>query len=90
MRTLVCSLDMNLVDQVPVLLLHVLEADIAQNPGIVDEHIDTPKVVDGRLDDRISVLDRIVVGNGLAAYSADRVDDFVCGLYALLTSLVEG
>jgi len=80
MRALVCSLDVDLVDEIPVLLLHVLEADIAQDAGIVDEHIDAPEVVDGRLDDGLSVLDRIVVGDGLAACSADRVDDLVCGL----------
>lgn len=80
MRALVCSLDVNLVDKIPVLLLHVLEADIAQNAGIVDEHIDAPKVVNGRLDDGLSIFDRIVVGNGLAACSADRLNDFVCGL----------
>jgi hypothetical protein len=71
---------MNLVDQIPVLPLHVLEANIAQNARIVDEHIDAPKVVDSSLDDGFSVLDRIVVGDGLAACSADRLDDFVCGL----------
>lgn len=77
---LVCSFDVDLVDEIPVLLLHVLEADIAQNAGIVDEHIDAPEIVNGRLDDGVSILDRIVVGDGLAACSADRLDDFVCGL----------
>jgi hypothetical protein len=68
------------VDQVPVLLLHVLEADIAQDAGVVDEHIDAAKGVDGRLDDGLSVLDRVVVGHGFAACGFDLVDDCICGL----------
>jgi hypothetical protein len=80
----------DLVDEVPVLLLHVLEADVAENASIVDEHIDAPKAVDGRLDDGLSILNRIVVGNGLAACSADRLDDFVCGLVARSVRHAEG
>lgn len=68
-------------DQVPVLLLHVLEADIPQDTGVVDQHIDAPKVVDGRLDDVLSIVDRVVVGDGLAACGADLVDDLVCSLF---------
>lgn len=71
---------MNSVDQVPIRLLHVLEADIAQNAGIVDEDIDTTEGVDGRLDDGLAILDRVVVGNRLTAGGADRIDDLVCGL----------
>jgi hypothetical protein len=80
---------MDLINQIPVLLLHVLEANITQNASIIDEHIDTPKVVDGSLDDSFSVLDRVVVGDSLAACSADRFNDFVCGLGALLTNLLD-
>jgi hypothetical protein len=79
-RTLVCSLDVDVVDEIPVRLLHVLEADISQNAGIVDEDIDATERVDGRLDDGFSVLHRVVVGDRLAACGADVVDDFVCGL----------
>jgi hypothetical protein len=70
----------DLVDKVPVGLLHVLERDIAQDTGVVDEHVDAPKVINRRLDDGFAILDRIVVGDGLAAGGADLVDDLVCGL----------
>jgi hypothetical protein len=80
MRTLVCSLDVDVVDEIPIRLLHVLEADISQNAGIVDEDIDPTEGVDGRLDDGFSILDRVVVGDRLAACGADVLDDFVCGL----------
>lgn len=77
---LVCALHVDIVDEVPVRLLHVLEADIPQNAGIVDEDIDAAKGVDGRLDDGLAILDRVVVGDRLAACRADLVDDFVCSL----------
>ena len=80
----VCSLDVNLVDEVPVRLLHVLEGDIAQDACVVDEHIDASEVVDGCLDDGIAVLDRIIVGYRLAAGGSDLVDDLVCGLWRLV------
>ena len=80
MCALVCSVDMDAVDQIPVRLFHVLEADISQDTGVVDEDINTSECVDGRLDDGLSILDRIVVGDGLAASGADLIDDLVCRL----------
>lgn len=80
MCALVCSVDVDPVDEIPVGLLHVLEADISQNAGIVDENVDAAKVVNGRLDNGLSVLDRVVVGDCFAACLADLVDDLVGGL----------
>ena len=77
---LVRSADVHLHDQVPVLVLHVLESDIAENAGIVDEDIDAAERINGSLDDGLAVLDRIIVGDGLAAGSADLLDDDVCSL----------
>jgi hypothetical protein len=57
MRALVCSVDMDSVDQIPVRLLHILEADIAQDTSVVDEDIDAAECVDSSLDDGLSVLD---------------------------------
>jgi len=48
---------MNIHDQIPILVLHVLEADIAEDAGIVDEDIYSAKVLDCRLDDLVSILD---------------------------------
>lgn len=79
---------MDFVDEVPVGLLHVLEADIAQDTGIVDEDINAAKGINGRLDNRIAILDGIVVGDGLAACGADLFDDFVGGLGGDDVSLV--
>jgi hypothetical protein len=71
----------HVVDEIPVRLLHVLEADVAQDAGIVDEDVDAPKRVNGRLDDGLALLDRVVVGDGLASSGADLVDDLVGGLH---------
>ena len=80
MCALVCTQNVDFVNEFPVCLLHVLEADITENTGVVDENIDAAKGIDGRLDDGLSVLDRIVVGDGLAASGADLIDDLVCSL----------
>lgn len=48
---------MDLVDEFPIRLLHVLEADISQDARVVDEDIDTPESIDCSLDDVLSVLD---------------------------------
>ena len=71
---------MDLVDQVPVRLLHVLEADIAKNTGVIDEDINAPKGIDCGLDDVLSILDGIVVGDRITASGLDLLDYFVCGL----------
>lgn len=66
---------MNLDDQIPILILHILEADVPQDPGIVDQHIDPSEGLNGRLDDLLAILDTVVVGDGLAARGFDLVDD---------------
>ena len=68
---------MDLDDQIPILILHILETDISQDPGIVDEHIDPPKRLDGRLDDLLAVFNAVVVCDRLAASGFDLVDDYV-------------
>ena len=48
---------MDLHDQVPVRVLYVLEADVAENAGIVDEHVDASEGGNGGLDDLLAVLE---------------------------------
>jgi hypothetical protein len=78
--TLVCSSNVNLHDQVPIVVLHVLEADISEDSGIVDQDVDSAKGLDGSVDDLFTIFDRVVVGNGLASSCLDLVDYDVCGL----------
>ena len=77
---LVRAADVDLEDEVPVLVLHVLEADVAQDAGVVDEHVDAAEGLDGGLDDLLAVVDAVVVGDGLAAGGLDLVDDDIGSL----------
>lgn len=78
--TLVCTSDVDLHDQVPVGVLHVLEADVSENSGIVDQDVDSAKGRNGRVDDLVTVLDRVVVGDGLASGCLDLLDYYIRGL----------
>lgn len=77
---LVCTVGVDTVDQVPVLVLHVLEADIPQDTGVVEKHIDAAKVLDSGIDDALAVLDAVVVGYRVTASGADLVDDHIGSL----------
>lgn len=71
---------MNLVDQIPVLILHVLKADVAQDTGVVEEDINTAEVLYSGVDNGLAVLDAVIVGDGLAAGGFNLVDDDVGSL----------
>lgn len=66
---------MNLHDQIPVLILHILEADVSKDAGVVDEDVYPSVVVNRGLDDALAVHDIVVVGDGLAAGFPDLVND---------------
>lgn len=72
---------MDPVDEIPVRILHVLKTDIPQDTGVIEEHIDAAKVLDGGFDDSLAVLDTVVVGDRLTSGSPDLVNDYICGLY---------
>ncbi len=78
--TLVCTLNMDGHNQIPVLVAHVLEADIPKNTGIVDQDIDSTEGLHGGFDDLVAVLDGIVVGDCFAASGFDLINDDICGL----------
>jgi hypothetical protein len=62
-------------DQVPVLVLHILEADIPQDTCVVKQDIDAAEVLDGGFDDLLAILNAVVVGYCFAARGFDLVDD---------------
>jgi hypothetical protein len=74
---------MDLHDQVPVVIFHVLEADIPKNARIVDKDIDSAKVLDGGFNDSLAILDAVVVGDGLTTGLSDLIDDDISGLSLL-------
>lgn len=67
-------------NQIPVLVGYVLEADIAEDTSVVKQDVDAAEVLDGGLDDLVSVLDAVVVGNCLAACGLDLFDYDICCL----------
>jgi hypothetical protein len=67
-------------DQVPILILHVLKADIAEDTSVVDEDVDATERLDGGFDDPLAVFDTVVVSYGLAAGGFDLVYDYIGGL----------
>jgi hypothetical protein len=75
----------NSVDQIPVGILHVLKADIAQNTSVIEQNVDATESLDSGLDNSFTVLDAVVVGDGLAAGGADLLDDIICGLWVLVS-----
>jgi hypothetical protein len=78
---------MDLLDQIPILILHVLETDISQDSSIVDEDIDAAKCLDGSGNNGSAVLDAVVVGNGLSASGLDLVDNYIGGLWVVVSTL---
>jgi len=65
------------------LVRHVLEADITQYAGIVDEDVYGAEGLDGGLDDLVAILDAVVVCDSLPASLFDLVDNGVGGLSAV-------
>lgn len=78
---LVGTVDVDLHDEVPVLILEVLEAGVAEDAGVVDDDVDTAESLDGGVDDLVTKLDRVVVGDGLATGGLDFVDDDIGSLW---------
>lgn len=71
---------MNSVDQIPIGIFHVLKANIPQDTSVIKQNINAAEGLNSGLDDRITVLDAVVVGDGLTASGPDLVDDNICGL----------
>lgn len=71
---------MNSVNQIPVLVFHVLEGNVTQDTGVVNEDVDAAKVLDGGVDNGLAILDAVVVGDGLTAGLANLFDDLIGSL----------
>lgn len=62
---------MHLVDQIPIGVFHLVKALVAQDAGVVHQHVDTTEVVQCGLHDPVAVGHRVVIGHGSAAESPD-------------------
>lgn len=78
---------MDIVDQIPILIFHVLKANISKDAGIVDKNIDTAEVLNGSLNDLVSEFYAIVVGYGVSTLRLDFIDDDIRSLLPLLACL---
>jgi hypothetical protein len=79
-------------DKIPIGIFHVLEADVTKDTSIVDEDIDSSESLDGSIDDLITKLDAVVIGNGLSSSFLDFVHDDISSLVlqlALSSSALE-
>jgi hypothetical protein len=70
----------NFQNKIPIRILHVLEANISENTGIVDEDVNTAEIADGSLNDLVTKLDAVVVGDSFTSCLLDFVDDNISGL----------
>ena len=77
---LVCTVGVNCVDQIPVGILHVLKANITQDTSIIKQNINAAEGLYSGFNNSITVLDTVVVGDGLTASGADLLDDNICSL----------
>jgi hypothetical protein len=83
---------MDVHNEVPVLILHVLEADVPQDASIVDQDVNSSKVLDSSLNDLLAIRYAIVVGYGFTACSFYFIDDNVGSLclgLAMLASVLK-
>ena len=65
-------------DVVPLLGGHVDEHPVAEDAGVVDQHVEPAEGVDGGLDDPtggVVVADVVAVGDGFAAHGPNGIDD---------------
>lgn len=80
---------MNLDDQIPVLIRHILEADIAQYASIVQEHIYPAKGLDGGVDNLVAILNAIIIRDSFASSSSDLVDNHIRCLRKMSVMVIE-
>lgn len=71
---------MNFVNQIPILILHILKADISKNSSVVDQDIDAAKGLDSGIYDLVAELNTIIVGNGLSTSCLDLLDNDIGSL----------
>lgn len=67
-------------DQIPVFILHVLEADVPQDARIIDQYIDSSKVLYGCLNYALAIDHIVVVCHGFSAGSSNLIDNDISSL----------
>ena len=68
---------MHVHDQVPVRISHIPEADISQNPGVVNQNINPAEAFNSCLDDLLALVDVVIVGDSFSTTGFDLADDCI-------------
>ena len=58
---------MDSMDKIPVSIAHVSKGPVPQDTSIIDKYVNPSVVINGRLDNLITILDRVVISNSLSA-----------------------
>ncbi len=74
----VSAFNVNLVNQVPVGIAHLDEALVTQDTGVIDDNVNTAKVVHGALNDFLAVDHVVRVGNRSTASGFDFFNNLEC------------
>lgn len=67
-------------DQIPIGICHILEADISQDSGIVQQYINSAEGVDCSFYDFLAILDAVVICYSFAASGTYFIDNYVGSL----------
>ncbi|MNT90595.1 hypothetical protein D3C72_2315270 [compost metagenome] len=65
---------MHVLDQVPLLLGHLVEGGVAQDAGVVDQDVDGAEGLQGGGDDLLALGHRMMVGNRFATHGMNFSD----------------
>ena len=77
---LVCTLDVNFHNEIPISIRHILKTNVSEDSSIVDQDVYSSESFDGCVDNCFSIFDTVVVCNGLSTLGLDLIDDRICGL----------
>lgn len=59
---------MDLMDQIPIFIRSLGDRPITEDSSIVDDDVDPPEVVKGSLDEGLTVLDGVIIGNSFSSF----------------------
>ena len=74
---------MNLHDQIPVNLLHLLEGDVTEDTGVVDDDVDSAEGINSGLDNLVTELNGVLVSDSDTTGSLDLINDGISGVLGL-------
>lgn len=68
---------MDAVDKIPILVSHADEGLVTEDTSVVDNDINAAECLEGSLDNLLTILNRVVVGDSLTASLADFINNNV-------------